>query len=84
MALVGAAGIKTNTTAVRFVLTQFKQLQLGFTTRARILRYTGPASLCGNPAVTLASPDHPGGLQLLGPLGSDATLLALSASLGSA
>ena len=54
------------------------------TTRARILRYTGPASLCGNPAVTLASPDRPGGLQLLGPLGSDATLLALSASLGSA
>jgi Asp-tRNA(Asn)/Glu-tRNA(Gln) amidotransferase A subunit family amidase len=53
------------------------------TTRTRILRFTGPASLCGNPVVTLASPDRPGGLQLLGPLGSDATLLALSASLGS-
>jgi aspartyl-tRNA(Asn)/glutamyl-tRNA(Gln) amidotransferase subunit A len=51
-------------------------------TRTRILRYTGPASLCGNPVVTLASPDRPGGLQLLGPLGSDATLLALSAILG--
>ena len=50
-------------------------------TRARILRYTAPASLCGNPVVTLASPDRPGGLQLLGPLGSDATLLALSATL---
>jgi aspartyl-tRNA(Asn)/glutamyl-tRNA(Gln) amidotransferase subunit A len=51
-------------------------------TRTRILRYTAPASLCGNPVVTLANQDRPGGLQLLGPLGTDATLLALSASLG--
>jgi len=50
-------------------------------TRPRILRYTAPASLCGNPVVTLASPDRPGGLQLVGPLDSDATLLALSATL---
>lgn len=53
-------------------------------TRARILRYTSPISLAGLPVVTLPSPDpqNPtGGLQLVGPLGSDATLLALSASL---
>jgi aspartyl-tRNA(Asn)/glutamyl-tRNA(Gln) amidotransferase subunit A len=50
-------------------------------TRTRILRYTAPASLCGNPVVTLATPERAGGLQLLGPLGSDATLLALSAEL---
>jgi Asp-tRNA(Asn)/Glu-tRNA(Gln) amidotransferase A subunit family amidase len=53
-------------------------------TRARILRYTAPISLAGLPVVTLPSrtPHNPsGGVQLVGPLGSDATLLALSASL---
>jgi Asp-tRNA(Asn)/Glu-tRNA(Gln) amidotransferase A subunit family amidase len=45
-------------------------------TRARILRYTAPISLCGMPAVTL-----PGGLQLVAPQQHDANLLALSASL---
>ena len=53
-------------------------------TRARILRYTSPISLAGLPVVTLpsADPQNPtGGLQLVGPLGSDATLLALSASM---
>jgi aspartyl-tRNA(Asn)/glutamyl-tRNA(Gln) amidotransferase subunit A len=44
-------------------------------TRARILRYTAPISLAGLPVVTI------NGLQLAGPLGSDATLLALSAAL---
>jgi aspartyl-tRNA(Asn)/glutamyl-tRNA(Gln) amidotransferase subunit A len=48
-------------------------------TRACILRYTAPASLCGLPTVVL--PGEYGGLQLIGPLGSDAELLALSASL---
>jgi aspartyl-tRNA(Asn)/glutamyl-tRNA(Gln) amidotransferase subunit A len=48
-------------------------------TRARILRYTAPASLCGLPTVVL--PGEQGGLQLIGPLGSDSELLALSASL---
>ncbi len=54
------------------------------TTRARILRYTSPISLAGLPVVTLpsADPQNPaGGLQLVGSLGSDAALLALSASL---
>ena len=53
-------------------------------TRARILRYTAPISLAGLPVVTLPSqnPQSPaGGVQLVGPLGSDATLLALSATL---
>ena len=53
-------------------------------TRARILRYTAPISLAGLPVVTLPSqtPRNPaGGVQLVGPLGSDATLLALSAAL---
>ena len=53
-------------------------------TRARILRYTVPISLAGLPVVTLPSrtPQSPtGGVQLVGPLGSDATLLALSAAL---
>ncbi len=45
-------------------------------TRTRILRYTAPISLCGFPVVTL-----PGGMQLVAPLGHDATLLALSAAL---
>jgi Asp-tRNA(Asn)/Glu-tRNA(Gln) amidotransferase A subunit family amidase len=46
-------------------------------TRARILRYTAPASVCGLPVVTL-----PGGMQLVAPMGADATLLAVSAELG--
>jgi aspartyl-tRNA(Asn)/glutamyl-tRNA(Gln) amidotransferase subunit A len=53
-------------------------------TRARILRYTSPISLTGLPVVTLpgsAGPKPTGGLQLVGNLNSDATLLALSASL---
>jgi Asp-tRNA(Asn)/Glu-tRNA(Gln) amidotransferase A subunit family amidase len=49
-------------------------------TRTRILRYTAPISLAGLPAVTL--PGVHGGLQLAGPPNSDATLLALSAHLG--
>jgi aspartyl-tRNA(Asn)/glutamyl-tRNA(Gln) amidotransferase subunit A len=53
-------------------------------TRTRILRYTTPISLAGLPVVTLPmfrSGVPAGGLQLLGPLGSDAELLALSAFL---
>jgi Asp-tRNA(Asn)/Glu-tRNA(Gln) amidotransferase A subunit family amidase len=53
-------------------------------TRARILRYTSPISLTGLPVVTLPGPAGPnptGGLQLVGNLNSDATLLALSAAL---
>jgi Asp-tRNA(Asn)/Glu-tRNA(Gln) amidotransferase A subunit family amidase len=53
-------------------------------TRARILHYTAPISLAGLPVVTLPSltpQTRGGGLQLAGPLGSDAALLALSASL---
>jgi len=46
-------------------------------TRVRILRYTAPISLAGLPVVTL--PGSAGGLQLVGPLGSDAELLAFSA-----
>jgi aspartyl-tRNA(Asn)/glutamyl-tRNA(Gln) amidotransferase subunit A len=51
-------------------------------TRTRILRYTTPMSLAGLPIVTLprlklGSPA--GGLQLVGPMDSDAALLALSA-----
>jgi len=53
-------------------------------TRARILRYTAPVSLAGLPVVVL--PIHragapAGGVQLIGPMGSDAALLALGASL---
>jgi aspartyl-tRNA(Asn)/glutamyl-tRNA(Gln) amidotransferase subunit A len=48
--------------------------------RLRILRYTTPISLLGWPAVTL--PSHRGGPQLVGKLGSDAHLLALSAAFG--
>jgi aspartyl-tRNA(Asn)/glutamyl-tRNA(Gln) amidotransferase subunit A len=54
-------------------------------TRARILRYTTPISLAGLPVVTLPmlrSGSPAGGLQLVGPLGSDAALLALSALAG--
>jgi aspartyl-tRNA(Asn)/glutamyl-tRNA(Gln) amidotransferase subunit A len=53
-------------------------------TRTRILRYTTPISLAGLPVVTLPtlrSGSPAGGLQLVGHLGSDAVLLALSASL---
>jgi Asp-tRNA(Asn)/Glu-tRNA(Gln) amidotransferase A subunit family amidase len=52
--------------------------------RVRILRYTTPISLAGLPVVTLPmmrSGVPSGGVQLIGPLGSDAALLALSASL---
>jgi Asp-tRNA(Asn)/Glu-tRNA(Gln) amidotransferase A subunit family amidase len=48
-------------------------------TRARLLRYTAPISLGGLPVV--AQPGDVGGLQLVGPMGSDAELLALSAAL---
>ncbi len=52
-------------------------------TRARILRYTSPISLTGLPVVTLPGPgpQPSGGLQLVGAMGSDAPLLALSAAL---
>ncbi|MGA8938536.1 MAG: hypothetical protein WB439_05150, partial [Acidobacteriaceae bacterium] len=53
-------------------------------TRGRILRYTTPMSLAGLPVVTLPtvrSGSPQGGLQLVGPMGSDAELLALSAEL---
>ena len=52
--------------------------------RARILRYTTPVSLAGLPVVTLPrmrSGIPSGGLQLVGPPGGDATMLALSAAL---
>jgi aspartyl-tRNA(Asn)/glutamyl-tRNA(Gln) amidotransferase subunit A len=45
--------------------------------RAAILRYTTPISLAGLPVVTLPLPRGVG-LQLIGPLNSDAKLLALS------
>jgi Asp-tRNA(Asn)/Glu-tRNA(Gln) amidotransferase A subunit family amidase len=48
-------------------------------TRPRILRYTAPMSLAGLPVVAL--PERAGGLQLVGRLGGDAELLALSAVL---
>ena len=49
--------------------------------RTAILRYTTPISLAGLPVVTLPFPGG-AGLQLIGPLNSDAKLLALSAGLG--
>ena len=49
-------------------------------TRPKILRYTTPASLAGTPAVVLAKPG--GGVQLIAARGSDARLLAFTASLG--
>ena len=51
--------------------------------RARILRYTSPVSLAGMPAITLPPllPGQTVGVQLCGPVGSDAALLALSAKL---
>ena len=48
-------------------------------TRQKILRYTTPASLAGMPAVTL--PASGGGVQLIGPRGGDARLLAFAANL---
>jgi len=48
--------------------------------RTAILRYTTPISLAGLPAVTLPFPGGVG-LQLVGPLNSDARLLALSTAL---
>jgi aspartyl-tRNA(Asn)/glutamyl-tRNA(Gln) amidotransferase subunit A len=50
-------------------------------TRSRILRYTTPMSLAGLPVVTLPMLREgraAGGIQLVGPMGSDAALLALS------
>jgi Asp-tRNA(Asn)/Glu-tRNA(Gln) amidotransferase A subunit family amidase len=52
--------------------------------RVRILRYTTPLSVAGLPVVTLPSLRlgiPAGGLQLVGPMGSDAALLGLSALL---
>lgn len=52
-------------------------------TRGRILRYTTPISLAGLPVVTLprvVSGRAQGGIQLVGPMGSDSELLALSAT----
>ena len=53
-------------------------------TRPRILRYTTPISLAGLPVVVLPmlrTGAPAGGIQLIGPMGSDSALLALSASL---
>jgi len=53
-------------------------------TRPRILHYTAPISLAGLPVVVLPmlrAGAPAGGIQLIGPMGSDAALLALSASL---
>jgi len=50
--------------------------------RTAILRYTTPISLAGLPVVTLPFPGGVG-LQLIGPLNSDAKLLALSTTLAS-
>lgn len=48
--------------------------------RTAVLRYTAPISLAGLPVVTLPFPGGVG-LQLIGPLNSDAKLLALSIAL---
>ena len=48
--------------------------------RRRILRYTAPVSLGGNPVVAL--PGSGGGVQLVGHKGADAKLLAYAADLG--
>ena len=48
-------------------------------TRLKILRYTVPASLAGTPAVTLPFPGG-AGMQLVGPRGADAKLLAFAAA----
>jgi len=49
------------------------------TVRAQILRYTVPMSMKGTPAVTM--PGSIGGVQLVGRVGEDAALLALTAKL---
>jgi aspartyl-tRNA(Asn)/glutamyl-tRNA(Gln) amidotransferase subunit A len=49
-------------------------------TRAKLLRYTVPMSMLGRPTVTLKR--HRGAPQLIGRVGEDAMLLALSAELG--
>jgi aspartyl-tRNA(Asn)/glutamyl-tRNA(Gln) amidotransferase subunit A len=49
-------------------------------TRQTLLRYTSPISLAGMPAITLSAKG--GGVQLVGPRGSDGKLLAFAASLG--
>jgi Asp-tRNA(Asn)/Glu-tRNA(Gln) amidotransferase A subunit family amidase len=49
-------------------------------TRQTLLRYTSPISLAGMPAVALSAKG--GGVQLVGPRGSDAKLLAFAAGLG--
>jgi Asp-tRNA(Asn)/Glu-tRNA(Gln) amidotransferase A subunit family amidase len=49
-------------------------------TRPKILRYTTPASLAGNPTVTLAASG--GGVQLIAARGEDAKLLTFAAALG--
>jgi aspartyl-tRNA(Asn)/glutamyl-tRNA(Gln) amidotransferase subunit A len=48
--------------------------------RAQILRYTVPMSMTGMPVVTM--PGAVGGLQVVGRIGEDARLLALTAKLG--
>jgi len=53
-------------------------------TRSRILHYTTPVSVAGLPVVVLPmlrAGAPAGAIQLIGPMGSDAALLALSASL---
>jgi Asp-tRNA(Asn)/Glu-tRNA(Gln) amidotransferase A subunit family amidase len=47
--------------------------------RAQILRYTVPMSIAGTPAVTM--PGSVGGVQVVGRVGEDAALLALTAKL---
>jgi Asp-tRNA(Asn)/Glu-tRNA(Gln) amidotransferase A subunit family amidase len=56
-------------------------------TRARLLRYTTPASLAGTPAVTIpfVEDGRPvGGMQLIAAREDDARLLAVAASIGAA
>jgi Asp-tRNA(Asn)/Glu-tRNA(Gln) amidotransferase A subunit family amidase len=56
-------------------------------TRARLLRYTTPASLSGMPAITIPfHRDHrpAGGMQLIAPREADDQLLAIGAKLGAA
>jgi Asp-tRNA(Asn)/Glu-tRNA(Gln) amidotransferase A subunit family amidase len=48
--------------------------------RSRILRYTVPFSLCGNPVVTI--PCHAGGMQLAAARENDESLLELAAQVG--
>jgi len=62
-------------------ITELREGEDHLAARTAILRYTTPISLAGLPAVTLPFPGGVG-LQLIGPLNSDAKLLALSAGLG--